>query len=99
MREFEAEEAGPGGKRRRDEAAEKAVLARLVKSLLQPAYQRKEIGRDEFKATARAVTALAKQLAAAGQLPQQEDAMAPVLASLVQDELARLPRTTSCSRS
>ena len=83
------------GKRRRADAADAAqvveLLARLVKSLLKPAYQAKEISREGFKLVARAVTGRAREMAAAGQLPQSEEAITTVLASLVEDELARSP--------
>ena len=38
---------------------------------------------------ARAVTGRAREMASAGQLPQSEEAITTVLASLVEDELAR----------
>ena len=81
------------GKRRRADAADAAqvveLLARLVKSLLKPAYQANEISREGFKLVARTVTGRAREMAAAGQLPQSEEAITTVLASLVEDELAR----------
>jgi hypothetical protein len=97
-RETAGGEAGPEpheGKRRRADVADTAqvaeLLARLVKSLLKPAYQAKEISREGFKLVARAVTGRAREMAAAGQLPQSEEAITTVLASLVEDELARSP--------
>ena len=95
-REAAAGEAGPErheGKRRRADAADAAqlaeLLARLAKSLLKPAYEAKEISREGFKLVARAVTGRAREMASAGQLPQSEEAITTVLASLVEDERAR----------
>ena len=57
------------GKRRRADGADAAqvveLLARLVKSLLKPAYQANEISREGFKLVARAVTDRAREMAAA----------------------------------
>ena len=104
-REAARGEAGPErqeGKRRRVDAVDAAeareLLARLVKPLLLPAYRAKEISREGFKLAARAVTCRAREMAAAGQLPQSEEAITTVLASLVEDELTRPLGPFSVSR-
>ena len=93
MKREEPEPERPEGKRRRADTADAAqvaeLLTRLVKSLLLPAYRANEISRDVFKLVARAVTGRAREMAGAGQLPQSEEAITTVLASLVEDELAR----------